>query len=192
MITLWRDLPVTPSGWKLRQVHCEAGPVRWRCAAHYARLHRLALNAHLERLRPVGWRLHFTPLNDATLSWNVDRAADILDWFTPAPRPDWMTQLQRINPAFEHIQIGAGAAIALTPPADSGGLPRVRPPGLVDWGQRSLVLKGPLRSVPSLRGLKAPVRWRRVTLAVERAVPAAIAQSILSVHLVGDLYEPRP
>ena len=192
VIAQWRVLPVSPSGWKLRQVHCESGAVQWRCAAHYARLHRLALNSHLERFRPDSWSLHFTPLNDATLSWTVDRAAEILDWFAPAPRPDWMTQLQMINPAFEHIQIGARASIVLNPPLDSGGLSFARPPTLVDWGQRSLVLKGPLRSIPSLRGLQAPVRWRRVTLDVERAAPAAIAQSILNVHLVGDLYEPRP
>ncbi len=191
VIAQWRVLPVSPSGWKLRQVHCESGVGQWRCAAHYARLHRLALNTHLERFRPDGWSLHFTPLNDATLSWNVDRVAEILDWFAPASRPDWMTQLQVINPAFEHVQISAGASIALTPPADSGGVSFARPPNLVDWGQRSLVLKGPLRSIPTLRGLQAPVRWRRVTLDVERPVPAAIAQSILSVHLVGDLYEPR-
>ena len=103
-----------------------------------------------------------------------------------------MSQLQRINPAFEHIQLGAGGAIALPPPADAGGQPLVRPPDLAGWAQRSLVLKGPLRSIPALRELEAPVRWRRVTLDVERAVPAAIAQSILSVHIVGDLYEPRP
>ena len=192
VIANWRSLPVNPSGWKLRQVHCEAGPAQWRCAAHYARLHRLALNAHLENFRPHGWSLQFTPLNDATFSWRVDRRASVLDWFTQAARPDWMSQLQRINPAFEHIQLGAGDAIALTPPADAGGQPLVRPSALADWAQRSLVLKGPLRSVPALRELAAPVRWRRVTLDVERAVPAAIAQSILSVHIVGDLYEPRP
>ena len=192
VIAHWRRLPVNPSGWKLREVQCESGPAHWRCAAHYARLHRLALNAHLENFRPRGWSLQFTPLNDATFSWRVERQAGLLDWFTPPAGPDWMSQLQRVNPAFEHIQLGAGGAISLTPPADAAGQPLVRPAGLVQWSQRSIVLKGPLRSVPALRALGAPVRWRRVTLEVERALPAAIAQSVLSVHIVGDLYEPRP
>lgn len=187
----WRHLPVNPSGWSLRHVHCESGPGQWQCAAHYARLHRLALNAHLENFRPADWTLDFTPLNDATFSWRVERISTGLDWYAPRERHDWMSQLQRINPAFEHIQIGSGSAIALKSPTDAQGIPLARPTGVTDWAMRTLVLKGPLRSVPAIGEISAPVRWRRASLDVGRAVPAAIARSVLSVHLVGDLYEPR-
>lgn len=188
----WRDVPVDPAGWRLRQIRCEPTGLDWLCAADYSRQHRLALNVHLEDVKPVGWLLHFTPLDGAALSWRVSRAGSYLDWATEPNRVDWMTHLQRIHPAFEHIQVGSGSVLPVPPTLDSHGQPLSRPSNLPRWGLRSLVVKGPLRSVPALAGLDVAVRWRSASLAIDRTPGGGIAHSPLRVHLVGDLFEPRP
>ena len=192
MMQHWRHVPVDPSGWRLRQIRCEPAGLDWQCSADYMRQHRLALHAHLERVKPSGWMLHFTPLDGAAMSWRVLQAGSFLDWTATPRMVDWMSHFQRIHPAFEHIQIGAGTKLSISAPLDAQGQPLSRPENMPLWGLRTLIVKGPLRSVPALAALDVPIRWRSASLAIERTPGQGIAHSPLLVQLVGDLFEHRP
>ena len=185
----WRRVPFDPTGWKLVQVQCEPVSFDWSCAAQYRRQHRFALNRHLEAVKPAAWTLHAVALDRASLVWSVSQAAYSLDLTQDTLQPDWMHTLQTLSPLFEHIQLGLAAKLLLTAPLDTQGQPIALPVALPNWQKRSLVFKGPLRSVIALQKLQMPVRWRSATLEVGNLSGQALTRSALVVQLIGDMFE---
>jgi hypothetical protein len=72
---------------------------------------------------------------------------------------DWMNYLQEVSPAFESIQVGAPARLAITAPIDGQGVPLARPDAMVSWQKRSVAIKGPMRSIAALSGLKTSILY---------------------------------
>ncbi len=187
----WQHIPLRPVGWSLRKIQCESVHFDWHCAAHFSRQHRWALNQHLERLKPEGWTMQFTPLDEAAFVWRVGQAASTLDLSEHWMRYDWMSYLQNIGAVFEHIQVGGSSRIAIQAPVDGQGQALPLPADIPDWKQRTLVLKGPLRSLPALSALHMPVHWRRANLDIDRTHGLGTTRSALSLELVGDMFESR-
>ncbi len=187
----WQKIPLLPSGWILRKVLCESVQFDWQCAAHFSRQHHWALNQHLESVKPEGWTMQFTPLDEAAFLWRVPQAASALDLSEHWMAYDWMSYLQGIGSAFEHIQVGVATRLPIGPPVDAQGQAFALPAGIPQWKQRALVIKGPLRSLAVLDGLHMPVRWRRASLDIDRVHGLGTRRSALSLEIVGDMFESR-
>ena len=187
----WQKIPLLPSGWILRKIQCESQGFDWQCVAQYARQYRWALNQHLEQVMPVGWSMQFTPLDEAAFLWRVPQAATTLDLSEHWMAYDWMSYLQSIGSAFEHIQVGAATKFVIPAPDDGQGQALALAPGIPQWKQRTLVIKGPLRALVALDRLHMPVRWRRASLDIDRAQGLGTPRSALSLELVGDMFESR-
>jgi hypothetical protein len=188
----WHQVPVRPVGWKLRNIHCEAGEHAWQCAAHFDRQHKFSLNQDLENIKPSAWTMRVTPLESAAWVWHVPYQPVPHDWTIPAKNHDWMTHLQRIGLAFEQIQVGSGAVLPLAPPVDARGQAIARPSALPVWHHRSLFLKGPLRSLVMLNGMQVPIRWRRASLELGTlSGQGAASSSALTLELTGEIFETR-
>ena len=188
----WHQVPVRPVGWKLRNIHCEAGEHDWQCAAHFDRQHKFSLNQDLEYFKPAAWIMRVTPLESAAWLWRVPFLRVSHDWTIPAKDHDWMTHLQRIGLAFEHIQVGTGAVLPLASPVDARGHSISPPTEIPVWRHRSLFFKGPLRSVVMLDGMHVPIRWRRATLELGSLSGQGVASSsALTLELTGELFETR-
>jgi hypothetical protein len=140
-------------------------------------------------VKPAAWTLHAVALDRASLVWSVSQAAYSLDLTQETLQPDWMHTLQTLSPLFEHIQLGPAAKLLLTAPLDAQGQPIALPVALPSWQKRSLVFKGPLRSVIALQKLQMPVRWRSATLEVGNLSGQALTRSALVVQLIGDMFE---
>jgi hypothetical protein len=188
----WHQVPVRPVGWKLRNIHCEAGEHDWQCAAHFDRQHKFSLNQDLEYFKPALWTMRVTPLESAAWLWRVPFQRVPHDWTIPARDDDWMTHLQRIGLAFEHIQVGSGAVLPVASPVDARGSSMSPPSAMPVWRHRSLFFKGPLRSLVMLDGMKVPIRWRRATLELGSLSGQGVASSsALTLELTGELFETR-
>ena len=189
VIDSWMKIPLSPMGWRLTKVQCESSRLGWQCSARFVRQHRLAMNSHLEQFKPLGWKAEFSPLEDASFSWRVDTGLETLDLDQPWRPMDWMSYLQAVGAAYEHILVGQAVSISFKAPLDTAGQPLPRLPIFPAWTQRTLSFKGPLRSLTSLEGFAMPVRWRRVVLNVEQQVPQSLNRSVLTVELTGDMFE---
>ena len=185
----WRQAPLYVAGWKLKQIQCESKGLEWRCMARYQRENRSALNKSLEGMTPQGWIFRPFDLDHAVLTWTVQRAAQSLNLTGRREREDWMNYLQEVSPAFESIQVGAPTRLAITAPVDGQGVPLARPDALVSWQKRSVAIKGPMRSIAALSGLKTSMHWRTLSLSVDAMSGVGIARSQLVVQLIGDLFE---
>lgn len=190
MIQTWNEVPVQPAGWKLRDIQCEANVQLWKCVAHFDRKHKFSLNQDLERYKPAQWKMQAFPLESASWLWQVPHLQAEHDWTISSKPDDWMSYLQRIGMAFEHIQVGSGSLLSVQAPLDLQGRPIPRPEALPVWRYRSLVFKGPLRSIVMLEGLTVPVRWRRVRLEIgSPSGRVSGSNSSLNLELTGELFE---
>ncbi len=189
VIDTWFQIPISPMGWRLTTIQCESIAQIWHCNARFNRQHRFALNSHLEQFKPLGGKIDFTPLDQAALIWEVQTGTVRLNLDESWMSMDWMSYLQRVGRAYEHVQIGQASLIPIKPPMDSSGqlLPKLS--AFPNWTQRTLILKGPLRAFTSLDGFHMPVRWRRATLSLDRQAPPAINRSALTLELLGDMFE---
>jgi hypothetical protein len=185
----WMNIPVLPMGWRLTKIQCELGALQWNCSARFIRQHRMATNSHLEKIKPVGWQVDFSPLEDAAFVWRVSTGVSTLELDEPWMRMDWISYLQKVSAAYEHIQIGQTLLIPLKAPLNTLGHPLPALSIFPAWTQRTLVFKGPLRSFTSLEGFHMPVRWRRVTLNVDRQAALSMNRSLLTLELIGDMFE---
>jgi hypothetical protein len=104
-------------------------------------------------------------------------------------REDWMSYLQQITPIFETVQVGVATRLAIAAPLSGQGAPLERPSAIPVWQKRSLSLKGPLRSVAALSGLRVPLHWKNLSLSVDVRSGHGIARSQLVVQFEGDLFE---
>jgi len=186
----WYRAPVHSGGWGLNQIICESFGPDWQCAARYRRQHRRALNQQLEAVKPEGWELEVTDLDHAMLKWTILGAARPFEPVSPTVSlKEWISHLQSVTPVFESIQIGSGSALTFPAPMDQNGLTLPRPPQSKSLKRRSITIKGPLRSMPALRGLTIPVRWRSVHLKLGAVQGQGISQSELMVQLQGEIFE---
>ncbi len=189
VVDTWFQIPISPMGWRLTKIQCESSTQAWHCNARFNRQHRFALNSHLAQFKPLGWKIDFTPLDEAVFVWEVQSGIVRLDLDESWMPMDWMSYLQRVGVAYEHVQIGQASLIPIKPPMDASGQPLPKLSIFPNWTQRTLILKGPLRAFTSLDGFHMPVRWRRATLSLDRQAPSAINRSALTLELLGDMFE---
>lgn len=189
VLQTWLKIPTMPMGWQLKKIQCEPQLMDWECSARFIRLHRLATNAHLEAYKPADWKIEFSPLEEGVFLWNVRQAASPLDLSEPWMVIDWMSYLQNIGIAFEHIQVGQAVEVPLKLPLDVHGHALPKPNIFPKWKQRTLMIKGPLRAISSLKGFAMPMRWRRATLHVESLTMLSLERSALTLELIGDMFD---
>ena len=190
LVDSWKKVPLHPGGWQLLKVQCESAGAAWSCAARYRRLHRYALNQHLERHKPAGWFAQFVSLDQAVLTWSIEQIAEPPDFTKPTRSSfEWLDTLQQLSPLFEYVQLGMPQRMAWMPPADEQGVAMSLPSEVPEWQKRSLAIKGPLRSLESLQTIQMPLRWRTASLEIGESSGQTIAKSVLTAQLTGDLYE---
>ena len=190
VIQAWNQAPLTPGGWKLKQIMCEPLRMDWHCAARYQRVKRLALSEHLDAAKPAGWEAEFTDLEHAVLRWNVlSAASDFKPVAASMPLKKWLSYLQGVAPVFDSIQIGTGSLINMAGPISSQGAPLARPAHLKPLIRRHIAIKGPLRSMSALKGLTVPIRWRGLQLELGEPVGQGISRSELTMSLTGEVFE---
>ena len=190
VINGWHQAPLTPGGWKLKQIVCEPSDMDWYCAARYQRVQRLALSEHLDAAKPVGWHAEFTDLENGVLRWKVAQAASVFEAIAVnIPFKNWLSYLQSITPLFESIQIGTGTPITLSAPVSRQGVLLERPSHIKTLQRRHISLKGPLRSISALKGLTIPVRWRGLVLELGAPTGQGVSRSELTVSLTGEVFE---
>ncbi|CAB3682473.1 type 4b pilus protein PilO2 [Achromobacter pestifer] len=185
-------LPIQVQGWALRRAQCDAGARAWECSARYARAYPFATNQLLHARLPKGWNVSFQPLEEATLSWQVASGAVTLAGLSlpHAQRVDteWVTALQRLQPAFASIALAPAVPLPLlvAPGIDPSGpdLP-VRPV----IRRRALRMSGPLRSFALLPGSLPAVHWSRLALDVQPQHQPSLVASTLVAELHGEMYE---
>ncbi|MGE8674380.1 MAG: hypothetical protein ACN6PB_15190 [Achromobacter kerstersii] len=191
-------LPVHVQGWALRRAQCDAGATGWDCAAVYARASPQATNLQLHHRLPVGWRVSFNPLEEATLRWHITSALVPLASMTlpSALRVDTELAgaLQQLQPAFTAVALAPAVALSSPLPSPSS---HSSADGSVEAAQtlqplvrrRALRMHGPLRSFALLPGPFETVRWSRLAVNVQPLQRPTLAASTLVAELHGDLYE---
>lgn len=190
VVQAWHQAPLTPGGWKLKQIVCEPSQMDWHCAARYQRVKKLALSEHLDAAKPNGWVAEFTDLEHGMLRWQVPGAASAFQPIkTSVPLKTWLSYLQSVAPVFESIQIGSGTPIALAAPLNKQGVALAQPPHFKALTRRHIAIKGPLRSMSALKGLPIPVRWRGLQLDLGLPAGQGISRSELIVSLMGEVFE---
>lgn len=190
VMNAWQVAPLSPDGWRLKQIMCESAQMDWHCAARYQRFNMLARSDRLEAARPEGWRAEFIDLDHGILRWQVIDAASL---FQPvsmtAPMKSWLSYLQNVSPVFESIQIGTGTTISLSAPVGRHGVILEKPSLIKPLKRRSISIKGPLRSMTALKGFPVPVRWRGMQLDIGSPSGQGIRRSELTVSLTGEIFE---
>jgi len=190
VVRAWHQAPVSPGGWKLKQIVCEPSNMDWHCTAQYQRMQRLAQSQQLDAAKPEGWTVDFSDLDHGMMRWKVLGEASIFEMTSPAVSlKDWLSYLQSVTPVFESIQIGTGTQITFPAPINQQGVVLQKPSYIKPLKRRMISIKGPLRSISVLRGLTVPVRWRSLQLELGAAVGQGISRSALTISLIGDVFE---
>lgn len=190
VISAWQVAPLSPDGWRLKQIMCEPSQMDWHCAARYQRFNMLARSDRLEAARPEGWRAEFIDMDHGILRWQVIDAASLFEPVSmTTPINNWLSYLQNVTPVFESIQIGTGTTISLSAPVGRHGVILDRPSFIKPLKRRSISIKGPLRSMSALRGFPVPVRWRGLQLDIGSPSGQGIRRSELTVSLTGEIFE---
>ncbi|MFF7398765.1 hypothetical protein ACFZAI_20075 [Achromobacter sp. NPDC008082] len=189
-------LPVLVQGWALRRAQCDAGEKVWDCAAVYARASPQATNLQLHHRLPVGWRVSFNPLEEATLRWRIPSALVPLASMTlpSALRVDTELAgaLQQLQPAFTAVALAPAVALSSpspSSPSSTGGPAEAAQTFQPLVRRRALRMHGPLRSFALLPGPIETVRWSRLAVNVQPLHRPTLAASTLVAELHGDLYE---
>jgi hypothetical protein len=190
VVQAWHQAPLSPGGWKLKQIACEPSSLDWHRVARYQRSHRLALSQYLDTAKPEGWTIEFPDLDHGMMRWKVLNAASLFELTSPsASLKDWLSYLQSVTPVFESIQIGTGTQITIPAPLNRQGMALQKPSHIKPINRRMISIKGPLRSLSALRGLSVPVRWRSLQLEIGAETGKAINRSALTISLTGDVFE---
>lgn len=190
VMSAWKQAPLSPGGWQLRQIICEPSGMDWHCAARYKRIKKLAMSEQLDATKPEGWEAEFNDFDHGILRWRVLDAASVFEPVSRAiPFKTWLSYLQSVTPVFQSIQIGSGSAVILQAPLSQMGVALARPAFIQPLKRRMLAIKGPLRSMSALKGLVVPVRWRSVQLELGMSAGQGISRSELIVSLNGEVFE---
>lgn len=190
VMSAWQVAPLSPDGWRLKQIVCEPTGMDWHCAARYQRFKMLAVSDKLEAAKPDGWTVEFIDLDHGILRWQVTDAASLFETVSMStPIKNWLGYLQSVTPIFEAIQIGTGTTISLSAPVGRHGMIVERPPFIKPIKRRGISIKGPLRSMSALRGFPVPVRWRALQLDIGSPSGQGIRRSELTVSLTGEIFE---
>ncbi|WP_454690885.1 hypothetical protein [Achromobacter aloeverae] len=194
-----RQLPVHTQGWDLASARCAAQARAWVCQARYRRVSPAGSNRRFAEAPPARGQAgfdgpHFEGLEQARVSWRV--AAGQGGGLEPAAlgrKRDGDirlgSMLQRLQPAFGRISLGAPAVLPLDAPLDEAGHPLPRPAGLPVLYTRPVSLHGPLRSYALFQAPPVKAAWQEVTLALTPGRRAEAAGSVLMAQLQGVVYE---
>lgn len=195
LLTSVAKVPIEVQGWALRRAQCDALAERWSCRASYTRVHPLATNQGLFARLPRGWHVSFSPLEDASLSWQV--VSDVQDLAHQTLPTSLQVDtgaaviLQQLRPAFTSIVMSPAvvalpAAASVAAAAAGPDAPAVPTP---DIRARALTLNGPLRSFALLPGRLGVARWSRLAVNIQPQLRSSLNASTLVAELQGVLYE---
>lgn len=192
LVAEWDQAPLMAGGWRLNRIDCQALAERWRCIASYERVHGLASAASLLSALPAGWHPDFMPLEHAGVTFYIESRPKRLASTQSLPASTWISQLQKISPAFEHIQVGAPhPVIQLEASADIRAGMTALDLAPLAWQQRSVMVRGPLRSFPLFKGWSMPSRWNQLTLELRQDDPVGLGKSRYMLTLLGDIFEKK-
>ena len=192
LVASWNQVPVFPGGWRLARIDCQPESSRWRCIAAFHRAQVLATAESLIQSLPPEWRPEFIPLDQASVTFSPEALPKRLDVSKKTSNANWMTHLQKIRIAFEHIQVGP--AVSMLQPLEMSIHSGPKPEALAampSWSKRSLHIRGPLRSIALLKEWDVQGWWRQVTLELRDGDQAAPGKSRFVLTLNGEIYESK-
>ncbi len=192
LIASWNQVPVSPGGWRLERIDCHPDASHWRCMAVFHRASVLATAQTLVQSLPAGWRPEFIPLDQASVTFSPVASLKRLDASKKTTGISWLSQLQSMRVAFEHIQVGSSALLfhqhETTSSADSS---QEALTVISSWRKRALLIRGPLRSFSLLKDWVTPGWWKQVTLEVRDADRLGTGTSRFVLTLNGEIYEKK-
>ncbi len=192
LVAAWNQVPVFPGGWRLARIDCQPETSRWRCMAVFHRAQALATAESLIQSLPAGWRPDFIPLDQASVTFSPGALPQRLDVSKTTSTARWMSHLQKIRIAFEHIQVGPAVSMlqqhetlnhVVSMPGDVPTMP--------SWSKRSLHIRGPLRSIALLKEWDVQGWWRQVSLELRDGDQGAPGKSRFVLTLNGEMYETK-
>lgn len=186
-------MPARVAGWGLADVTCIVARPQWNCVSRFVRGEPRADNAALRRSLGQGAQLAFPTLETAHWTWSVPVHVTPLEQAglrSPQYTSEhWFSEMQAIQPAFVQAVVGEEHAVPVTEPRTQEGRAIARPAGIPVYSRRALTLSGPLRSLPLIHPLAAPVAWESLVLKVHTVSTPHLKHSALMVSLAGALYE---
>ncbi len=190
LVAAWNQVPVFPGGWRLERIDCDAQSKRWHCIAAFRRIHLLASAETLIESLPPGWKPTFIPLDQASVSFALETGSHRLDPSRKTSVVSWVSRLQKIRAAFESIQVGLPEPLIPLNDLDSVQHEMAKDQiTALSWQKRKLQIRGPLRSIPMLRGWDMPGWWRQVSLELRDGDHAAPGKSRYMLTMTGEMYE---
>ncbi len=190
LVASWNQVPVFPGGWRLERIDCRPQSSHWHCVSAFRRIHVLASAESLIESLPHGWRPEFIPLDQASVSFSLEAVSHRLEPSIPTHPIGWITRLQKIRTAFENIQVGARVPIIHLNDLDRARHEKANTQAAaLSWHKRTLQIRGPLRSIPMLRGWDMPGWWRQVSLELRDGDHAVPGKSRYMLTMTGEMYE---
>jgi len=190
LISTWNQVPVLPGGWRLVRIDCQPEISQWRCIAAFHRSNALATAESLIQSLPAAWMPEFIPLDQASVTFTSEASLQKLDTSKKISHFSWLSRLQKLRVAFEHIQVGPPVSMlhrhemtALEVSTQSAHA------SVSSWVKRSLQIRGPLRSFSLFKDWEMPGWWRQVTLELRDGDLSATGNSRFVLTLNGELYE---
>ena len=190
LVSTWNHVPVAPGGWRLERIDCHPENSGWRCIVAFRRIHILASAESLIQSLPRAWKPEFVPLDQASVSFALTAESRWLEPSRTTSQTSWISHLQKIRTAFESIQIGPPLSMVHLDESatDPHELKEARA-FAHSWKKRSVQIRGPLRSIPMLRGWDMPAWWRHVSLELRDADQATPGKSRYMLTMTGEMYE---
>jgi|GEM_PF-592036 len=190
LIAAWNQVPVFPGGWRLERIDCQPDASHWHCMVVFQRVFALATAQSLVQSLPTEWKPEFTPLDQASVTFRMVASHQRLDASKKTSDISWLSQLQRMRIAFDHIQVGSSASLFPQHPfTPSVHISQESHPVASSWRKRALQIRGPLRSFLLLKDWEMPGWWQQVTLEVRDADQLGNSASRFVLTLNGEIYE---
>jgi len=125
-----------------------------------------------------------------SVSFALETGSHRLDPSRKTSVVSWVSRLQKIRAAFESIQVGLPEPLIPLNDLDSVQHEMAKDQiTALSWQKRKLQIRGPLRSIPMLRGWDMPGWWRQVSLELRDGDHAAPGKSRYMLTMTGEMYE---
>jgi hypothetical protein len=190
-------VPLQIHGWSFGNASCNLAKDAWVCTAFFKRM-GLGDPSNQEFLdaKPKDWKVSWTPLNDAQVSFQLPASTRQLQDTMMRPRGQHevstVSDVQKIARGFTAINYSTFVPVDIPPPKGPDGNVVELPPGLsTSISTGKFTMSGPMRSIVLLSDTARDVYWSKVDLQLQDTKPSLTA-SRLMVSLEGTMYAKEP
>lgn len=188
------DVPMNIAGWRPKSFECSWTPNAWKCGGEYRASNRLHTNEAFDEAKPKDWRVNWTLLQSAKVSFDIPTSAQpiIVKSLKTVKEHELNTasKVQKLAPLLTagDKAMGAFALVAVPPPklANGGAAP---PSTTVIFPLVTKVaLKSPVRTAAGMQDWCDEVAWSKVAVAFDLKRSPGINESAAVMELSGNIY----